>query len=428
MNIKFFGGAGEVGRSCIYLEENKKGIMMDCGIKLGEKVEYPAVDRGSMEKTKEVLITHAHLDHSGYLPHIYHKGFSPRVISTKPTRDLMGILLSDYRRIQKERNFTEKDIINLQKRTNIVEFGEENRGILGNYVLHNSGHIIGSAMIEIKKKGGIIYTGDISTRKTRILDPCTTGLTAETLIVENTYGKRTDLLPSLKVSAQKLVGSIKETVREGGFVLIPSFAVGRAQEIILILDDFIQSGALEKVPIYVDGMINKVMRVYRHNAIYANDDIKRKILMSDYDPFKSENFLKPKTKDRSDVLKEPCVIISTSGMLSGGPSVNYFEKLAGDPKNKIIFVGYQAEGTPGERILKGEKEIQMKEKRVKVNMKVDRVKISGHADFNELINFIYSVKKLKRIFLVHGESGDLKEILEKKYEVAVPKIGDEFRL
>ncbi|MFA5049588.1 MAG: MBL fold metallo-hydrolase RNA specificity domain-containing protein [Candidatus Micrarchaeia archaeon] len=426
INISFYGGVGEVGRSCYIIEHENKSIMLDCGIKLGEEVQVPEIPKEKLNSVSEIFISHAHLDHSGYLPHIFSEGHSKNIIATKPTRDMLSVLLSDYRRIQKKPKFSQKDVDMVIKKIEITEYGANKNRF--NYELYQSGHILGGAMIKLGIDNGILYTGDICTRNTRILEGCKKNISTKTLIVESTYGSKEDLIPSIKEEASKMVSLINQTLKEGGFVLIPSFAVGRAQEILLILDDYMQSGALSRVPIYVDGMINKVLRIYRHNAIYANEEIKRKILMSDYDPFHSPNFKKPKTKDRSDVLAEPCIIVTTSGMLSGGPALFYLEKLSEDPKNMLLFVGFQAEGTNGRKILGGEKEIEIDEKKIRINMKIEKLKISGHSDFNELLQFINGISGLEKVFLVHGESKDLCESLEKKYEVIAPKIGEEYKI
>ena len=422
MRVTFYGGAGEVGRSCILLEESRKKIMLDCGIKLGEKVEFPVISDDELKKINEVVVTHAHLDHSGYLPHVYSKGGKPRIYMTKPTRDLVGVLLADYLKIQKLRGktvFAQKDITNAMKGTEMLEY-KEMAGKNFSFNLHNAGHIMGSSMIHLPGKS-VLYTGDISMRKTRVLDGCERGLKAETLIMETTYGDRGDILPSAKEAGQKLVKIINETLDKGGHVLIPSFAVGRAQEVLLTLDDYMRSGALGECRIYIEGMIGKAMKIYRHNAIYANDDIKKRILMSEDDPFKSPRFNHPRTKDRSDVLKEPSIIVSTSGMLSGGPAMFYFEKFARDPKNAMIFVGYQAPGTLGRKIADGERKVKLGEKEIDIRMRIEKVRISGHADYNELLQFVKSVKGLKRIFLIHGEKPDIKDALEDKYEVILPR-------
>ena len=250
------------------------------------------------------------------------------------------------------------------------------------------------------------------------------GLRARYLIIESTYAAKKDRHPSLKEASKILVDIIKDTFARGGKVIIPTFAIGRGQEILFTLESHMRSGALGKTKIYVEGMINKALRIYRHNAYYANDDIKKRILMSEDDPFKSLFFHRPRSKDRKDVLEEPSIIVSTSGMLSGGPALFYLEKFAPDPKNKMIFVGYQARGTLGRKILEGAQTIMLNEKEIQLRLKVEKVRLSAHADFNELQQFADGIRGLKNIFLVHGEKIDLPPILEKKYNVKVPALGD----
>ncbi|MFH1221562.1 MAG: MBL fold metallo-hydrolase [Candidatus Micrarchaeota archaeon] len=423
MRLTFYGGAAEVGRSCVLLEDQRKKIMLDCGIKLGENVEFPLISDEELKQVHEMVITHAHLDHSGYLPHVYSKGARPIFYMTKPTRDLVGVLLADYYRIQKMKGrpfFSEKDVASALQATELLEYNQR-AGKHLHFELRNAGHILGSSMVYFPEKK-LLYSGDISMRKTRVLDGCERGLQAETLIMETTYGNKEDVLPSLKDSSNKLAKIINETLRRGGHVLIPSFAVGRAQEILLTLDDYMRSGAIHESKIYIEGMIGKAMKIYRHNAYYANDDIKRRILMSEEDPFKSVRFFKPKDENRSDVFAEPSIIVSTSGMLSGGPALFYLEKLAGDPRNAIVFVGFQAPGTLGSKILAGQKEINLGGKDLQLRMRVEQIKISGHADYNELLQFVKGIKDLKRIFLIHGEDSDIKDALDKKYEVITPRL------
>lgn len=427
MRLTFYGGAQEVGRACMLLEDGQKNLMLDCGIKLGEKTEYPLIHDDELKRIRNITISHAHLDHSGYLPHVYSKKANPKVFMTKPTRDLTSILLADYHRIQAmkhegKRLFGSKDVERAIQEAQIIEYLEPFRADF-KLQFHSAGHIMGSAMTAVEEGNKrILFSGDICMRKTRVLDPCERGIAAETLIVENTYGAREDIIPSYKESYQKMITIICETLDKGGHVIIPSFAVGRAQEVLLALDDYMRSGAIPPTKIFMDGMIGKAMKIYRHNAIYANDDIKRRILMSEDDPFKSPNFFHPRSKTREDVLKEPCIIVTTSGMISGGPVLFYLEKLGNDPRNAIIFVGYQAEGTTGSKILqKNEKKIRVYDREIELKLRIESVRLSGHADFNELIQYIRSIKGLKQVFLMHGEKTELKDAIEKDYSVVVPR-------
>jgi predicted metal-dependent RNase len=427
MRLTFFGGAREVGRASILLEERRRSLMFDCGIKLGEETEYPLIHDDELRRIRNITISHAHLDHSGYLPHVYAKKAKPRIFLTKPTRDLMGILLSDYLKIHKSgrgrrRLFSERDVENVMKDAQIKEYREPFRSDF-EMTFHNAGHIMGSAMTRVRADNKtIMFTGDICMRRTKVLDGCERGLSADTLIVESTYGKRGDLLPSYKESYSAMVKHINRTLDRGGHVIIPSFAVGRAQEVLLALDDYMRSGQIRGARIFIEGMITKTMKAYRHNAKYANDDIKNRILMSEDDPFNSPNFHKSRSKTREDVLKEPSIIVTTSGMLTGGPVQFYLDKLGRDPKNTMIFVGYQAVGTPGYKVINGQRRIRIRDKEIELKLEVQRVRISGHADYNELLQFIKSVKGLKQVYLMHGEKTDLKDALERHYEVTIPRL------
>jgi predicted metal-dependent RNase len=427
MRITFYGGAQEVGRASVLLDRGDRNVLLDCGIKLGEKTEYPLLHDDELRRIKNIVISHAHLDHSGYLPHVYSKKARPRIFLTKPTRDLMGVLLADYYRIHhgeksQRKLFSAKDVDGVMRDANIVEFHEPfDAGF--RTTMHSAGHIMGSAMTMVEDGGRrLLFSGDICMRKTRVLDPCERNLHIDTLIMESTYGSRTDIVPSYKESYSKMIRIINETLDKGGHVIIPSFAVGRAQEVLLALDDYMRSGAIAPTKIFIDGMIGKAMKIYRHNAIYANDDIKRRILMSEDDPFKSPNFHHPRSKARDDVLKEPCIIVTTSGMLTGGPVLFYLDKLGNDPRNTMIFAGYQAEGTPGNRVLSGSRSLRVRDREIRLGLRVESVRLTGHADFNELVQFAKSMKGLKKIFLMHGEKSDLKEVFEKDYEVVIPRV------
>ncbi len=421
MKLTFFGGVKEVGRMSCLLEYERSHMLLDCGVKLGEEVEYPLIEKDEIKKIKRIFVSHAHLDHSGYLPHFFAQGGQGKIFLTKPTRDIAAVLLADYHRLQQKQVFKLADVNKALQSTQMVELNEK----VDDFTLFNSGHILGSAMIRFDVGNGILYTGDLCFRKTRVLDGCERNLSAETLIIENTDGGKDDIIPSAKDAVQKLINLIEGTLMQGGWVLIPSFAVGRAQEVLLTLDDYMRSGGLSQTRIFVEGMINKVLRIHRHNAIYANDDIKKRILMSEEDPFKSKLFHTSRSKTREDVLKEPAIIVSTSGMLTGGPALFYLEKLAGDPKNTLIFVGYQSNGTLGRKIADGEKSVMLDGKEIEIKMRVEKVKLSAHADYNELLQFVKGIKGLKRIFLVHGEKNEIKDALENQYETIIPNLREE---
>lgn len=416
----------------------KTRILLDAGIKLGEVEEHPNIKDSELDSIDGVFISHAHLDHIGYLPHIYSSGYKGSIYATKPTMELTNVLISDYMRISNPREVTKEGLVKLSKSYKVCEFKEDVK--IKDLTLRfiPSGHIVGSSMISVTDgKSTLLYSGDLNLTKTKLLEGADTkGLNFKTLIIESTYGARKDVFPKEGVVAQHTMTSIKDTVRMGGKVIIPSFAVGRAQEILLMLDDYMNSGLLPKVPIYVDGMINKAMRIHRHNVIYCRKELQSRILMSDYDPFKSSNFIPVESKaQRSKAASEDIssIIVTTSGMLTGGPVIYYLSKLAGNPANKVILVGYQAEGTPGRALKEGVKRLRLDNGKITVDIRlvVDAQHLSAHADRPQLEMMIKKVNGLKNLFIMHGEkskSEELRADVGGKYNAVVPKNGDSYEV
>ncbi|MDE1850393.1 MAG: MBL fold metallo-hydrolase [Candidatus Micrarchaeota archaeon] len=436
MKIKFYGAAGEVGRSCILIESANTRVLLDCGIKLGKQEQYPVIEDSEFKTIDAIVLSHAHLDHCGYLPHVFSTGFNGYIYTTKPTFELVNVLLSDYLKISNPKNVTKEGFNKVNKHYKIVDYSQE-FAIKGlKFKLLPAGHVLGSSLVEVwDSKHRLIYTGDMSLKKTRLLEPAQTeNLHDDTLIIESTNAGEQDEVQDDTTTIQKLLASVKDTINRGGKVVIPSFAVGRAQEVLFILDDYMRSGVIPKVPIYIDGMIGKAMRIYRHNVIYCRKELQQRILMSEDDPFKSANFHNVMTKQmRSKIMgeHETCIIVTTSGMISGGPILKYLERLAGDAKNKLLFVGYQAEGTMGRTIVEGAREIELNGKKVQIKMSVEMHRLSGHADKEQLSRFITKIHGLKNIFIVHGEGTKgkfMQEALEKKYKVNVPVLGQEYEL
>jgi uncharacterized protein len=434
MKLSFLGCCGEVGRACFQLESGRDQLMVECGVKLGGKENYPLLSDELVRQTKNIAVTHAHLDHVGYLPFFFQRGGRARIHSTRPTRDMTQLLLADYHRIlhftRRRESFPLRDIDVVMKHMHIVDYKERHR--IGGFGLsmHNAGHILGSAMIRVQGKKTVLFSGDVNDRGTRLLDPAEKGLSAHTLVLESTYGAKKDVVPPIKVASAELARKVTQTLNKGGFVLIPSFAVGRSQEILLTLDSYMRSGAIPKAPIYVDGMILKANRIYRQNVIHARREIQMRILMSEEDPFKSPNFKEPRTKHKTEVFEEPAIIVSTSGMLSGGPILRYLKEVAGDHNSTLMLVGYQAEGTRGRMLLEGEKKMELDGEEYDIRLNVENISFSAHSDHQGLLQIAGSVKGLKRIFLVHGESEKQQELADglKKYEVIIPKNGESYGL
>ncbi len=434
MKIKFYGAASEVGRSCIFIESKEAKLLLDCGIKMAEPHEYPLIPDEVLASIDAIIISHAHLDHCGYLAHALSIGYAGPIYSTKPTYELVNILVNDYIKISNPENITKQGIAKLPKQFVLKEYHESFKIKDVEAKLLPAGHVLGSSMIEINANGKkLLYTGDANFRTTKLLDAgYSENLNENILITESTYGGDEDMFPSEKITLADMAASISNTIKNNAKVIIPSFGVGRAQEVVLILDDYMRSGLIPAVPIYMDGMVNKAMRIHRHNVIYCRDELQKRILMNDDDPFKSKNFVHVLSiKERKKVIqdKSPCIIVTTSGMLSGGPVLKYLEQLGHNETNKIIFVGYQAEGTRGRELLDGKRTILIGKKRVNITMKIEKYHLSAHADRQQLLHFISKINNLKYVFIVHGEkfkSEQLKNSISKKLNVIVPSILDEF--
>ncbi len=436
MELTFFGAAGEVGRSCIMVSSKDTKILLDAGVKIGEQTEFPKITDSEIQELDGVVISHAHLDHSGYLPHIYTVGYRGKAYATKPTIELTNVLLNDYMRLSEPKNVTKEGLARLAKNFTMMEFKREFKIKDLTITLIPAGHILGSALVKVSDgKHTLVYTGDINLSRTRLLNGADLkNLSADTLITESTYGAQKDNFRSEHEVLRDFVASIKETIKRGGKVVIPSFAVGRAQEVLFIVDDYMNSGAIPKVPIYIDGMIQKAMKIHRHNVIYCRKELQSRILMSDYDPFKSDNFTHVEKKSMRNTIStadESSIIVTTSGMISGGPIMYYLAKMAGNPLNKLILVGYQAEGTLGRQLQEGAKRVKLDGKDLNVQMDVQTYHMSAHADRKQLETIPTRINGLKNIFIVHGEhtkQESLRDAFKDRYNTIVPKPGEHFTI
>jgi hypothetical protein len=418
VRISFLGGQRQVGRSCMMLQTHNSSVLMDCGVDVANNtVPYTNAPEFNLEKIDAVCISHAHLDHCGYLPYLYASGYSGPMYCTAPTRDLMVLLCMDYIDIcQKEGRelpYNRKDVEKAVKHTITLDYGEVSDITPDvRLTLQPAGHLLGSSLVHMHVGEGlhnILYTGDLKFGRSKLFAPAWTDFKrVETLIIESTYGGANDMMPQRSESEDKLMSVINTTVAKGGKVLIPSFAVGRAQEVMAILG----SGSFQ-YPVWMEGMLWDATAIHTAYPEYLSPYIQKEIFHRGNNPFLSPIFKRVAPRERKDIIdsSDPGVIIATSGMLIGGPAVEYLKGLAHDPKNMLLFVGYQAEGTMGRRVQKGWKEIPVsseegRTKTVKMEMQVDTVHgLSGHADRKELIGFIYKLSsRPDRVITVHGDN------------------------
>ncbi|MDK2789822.1 MAG: hypothetical protein PWP15_329 [Methanothermococcus sp.] len=387
--VRFHGGCHQIGMSCVEIDTKKSKVLLDCGMNPTNN-EVPNIDPGNIDA---VIVSHAHLDHCGAIPYYNFK----KVYCTPPTADLMYTVWKDTVNLSKI--YKEEDIKRTMGIVETLDYRECKKITEDISVkFHNAGHILGSSSIYLDIDGKkVLYTGDINEIETKTLSPADTEIDEiDTLIIESTYGSPLDVKPARKVLEKQLIDEISETIENGGKVIIPVFAVGRSQEILVIINNYMRSGMLKEVPIWVDGSLIHATGIYMGYSNWLNPRIRNSI-ENRVNPF--GNLTKA---DKRAFNKEPGIIISTSGMVQGGPILQYLSLLK-NPKNKIILTGYQAEGTLGRSLEDGTSEITPFKNKIPVNGKVVKIEFSAHGDYNSLIRYLKRIPTPKKAFVMHGE-------------------------
>ncbi|MCS7097186.1 MAG: beta-CASP ribonuclease aCPSF1 [Candidatus Methanomethylicia archaeon] len=426
IRIICLGGFREVGRSAILLETSESRVLLDCGVKPGfthPLQSFPRIDvpEFSIENLDAVIISHAHLDHCGFLPYLFKYGYEGPVYCTSPTLDLMILLLVDYLQVAGKEGikppYSMQDIQELVLHTIPIEYNEvTDIAPDTRLTFYNAGHVLGSAIVHLHIGDGeynVVYTGDFKFGRTKLLEPASYIFPrVEALIIEGTYGAPTDILPQRIEAEAKIIEIIIKTINKGGKVLIPVLSVGRAQEILLLLNEAFKLNYIKPVPVYVEGMIQEATSIHMIYPSGLSKRIRDLIILENKSPFLSEYFhVLPPSVDRESIAHgEPCIIVATSGMLTGGPALSYFKLLAPDERNTIIFVSYQIPGTLGRLVLSGVKEIPIvsdygRSEIIRVNMSVYSIEgFSGHSDRRQLLGFMKRITpKPERVFVCHGE-------------------------
>jgi hypothetical protein len=447
------GGFKEVGRSSMFLQTSNDKILIDCGINPDTSepsVTYPYLSTLNipLDEIDAVILSHAHLDHSGFVPYLFAMGYTGPIYMTPPTRDLMALLCFDYIKVMKRTGetpvYTEKDVRKALAHTITRDYGEVT-DITPEIKLtfHNAGHILGSSILHLHISDGLhnlVYTGDIKFGGTRLFNAAaTTFPRIETLFIESTYGGRDDVTPTRIEAEQKLTRVIQETLDKKGKVLIPVFSVGRSQEVMLVIEEYARRNPNFKAKVYLDGMVREASAIHTVYPEYLRDNVQRTIL-SGHSPFESPIFELVKG-DRHEVAEgEPCVILAPSGMLSGGPAVSYLKMLGENPNNALVFVGYQGVNTLGRKIQRGDREVATvgddgRLESIKINMRIETCEgYSGHSDRRQLLAFVKNMRpRPSKIYTMHGEESkceDLAHTLSKimKVEARAPMNLDGIRL
>lgn len=473
MKITFLGATKMVTGSNFLVEGAGKKFLVDCGMYQGsarDEMENSEPFAYNVHDIDFVLLTHAHIDHSGRIPKLYTEGYRNPVITTKASRDLCSIMLPDSGHIQEQeiewRNrkrvregkkplpplYTAQDALDCMEIFQSVSYDEiievdENIHVRFN----DAGHMLGSAIIEIwvnedGKETKAVFTGDLGNNDIPLLSSPTMIERADYVVMESTYGGRLHMRNDDK--ANLFLDIVSETLKQGGTVVIPSFAVGRTQEILYelnnikdgpISDEFKEKyDILMKAPVYVDSPLAiSATEIFRENSDLFDEETQAFIQSGD-NPLEFNGLQFTRTADESKALnekEESAIIISASGMCEVGRIKHHLKHHLWDPKSTILFVGYQAQGTLGRRIVEGEKKVKIFGEEIAVNARIEYIEgYSGHADQEWLLNFIYSfITKPKHIFLVHGEP-EGQEILKDKIletveiPVTIPEYGQCYTL
>jgi uncharacterized protein len=434
------GGYREVGRSAHLLTTQNSKVLIDCGIDPGSDRTpfFNAPELLPLDSLDAVVVTHAHLDHCGLIPVLLKYGYKGPIYCTAPTRDLMTLMLLDAIKVvnQEARKglYDSSHVRDLVTRTVPLRWGETTDIAPDmRLTLHNAGHILGSSICHFHLGEGdhnLAYSGDIKFERSWLFNPAANRFPRlETLVLESTYGGYRDVQPSRQQATDEFSSLTTRVVGRGGKLVVPVFAVGRSQEVMLVLEERMREGKIPRVPVYLDGMIFEATAIHTAYPEFLNSQLRTQIFQQGDNPFLSDIFRRVDSGQmRAGILdgKEPCIVLATSGMMSGGPVMEYFRAWAPDEKNGLLFVGYQAEGTFGRRLQRGLSEATFLDgpRQVSVPVKLDIATIegfSGHSDRVQLMNFVASLDpRPQRIILNHGEESktiDLASSLHKRFNL-----------
>ncbi len=460
--LSFYGATGTVTGSRFLLEMDHEKLLIDCGMFQGRKENrqknWEAFPIPPSEIDR-VLLTHAHIDHSGYLPKLVHDGFQGDVTSTTATEALCKIMLKDSAHLQEEgaywankRGFskhspalplyTTKDAEDALALFKSVNYGHEiflkNPDIRVKF--KDAGHILGSSFIDIKNRRGevsrkILFSGDFGRASQKILKDPVQVFNVDYLIMESTYGNR---LHDEGDPIEDLCRVINESVERGGVLVIPAFAVGRTQTLLYIMRGLEELKKIPPLKVFIDSpMAINVTKVFEDHIPDYNLETRVEYLVGK-EVFHPTDLNVCRDRDESKAInqvKDHAVIISASGMVTGGRILHHLEKRLPDPKNTVLFIGYQAEGTRGRTIVDGKKDVKMHGQYIPVEAKIENINgFSGHGDYNEMLAWLMAFNKPpEKTFIVHGD-GEVSESFAQKirdkfgWDVVVPSTGESFEL
>jgi uncharacterized protein len=414
------GGFGEIGRSSMLLSTHESKILLDCGINVSSKdplISLPRFDITGLgvNEIDAIVLSHAHLDHTGFLPSLFKYGYRGPVYCSEPTLPLMNLLQREYIRNNNTKLYSYKDIDDVIMHTIPLSFGTvTDISPDVKLMLSNSGHILGSASIHLHIGNGdhnVVYTGDIKFGKTSSLENASWNFPrVESLIIESTYGGKEDVFPQRVEADIHLIDSINKTVGENGKVLIPVSSIGLSQELILSINMYMRTGKITETKVLVEKAISDATSIHESYPEYLSKEIKHIILRGEENPFRSKQFVTIESETLEK--EEPAIILAPSSMLICGPSVEYLGQISENPKNKLMLASFQAAGTPGKIILDGSRQVTINNRNIKINCQIDKVEgFNTHSDYNQLIAYINRLRpKLQRVLVNHGERNKIQNL------------------
>ena len=449
--VTFLGACGTVTGSCTLLELGGTRLLVDCGLYQGDEELEQRNWRPFPFRPQDidaVVLTHAHLDHTGLLPRLAAQGYGGPVYCTRPTRPLAGLVLEDAGALQEEEArfakkkgysrhadprplFTRRDALQALRLLEPLKFGDEHEigpGVTVRFV--RAGHLLGAASIEIKAKSALggrqhwLFSGDVGRYDAPILrDPEPPASVPDALVLESTYGDRNHPDDD---STRHLTEIIHRTFDRGGCVLIPAFALGRTQDLLFHLSEIALAGGVDPDVVFLDSpMAIKATEIYRQ-ATPEFDAETLALLKADANPLAADRFRRCHTVEESKALndrREPAVIVAASGMATGGRIVHHLANRLPDRRNTVVFVGYQAAGTRGRALLDGAQSISIHGRRIPVAAEIGQMQgLSAHADCNDLLRWCKALPgKPRRIFLNHGEDPARKALAAAIAEMGWPR-------
>jgi KH/beta-lactamase-domain protein len=415
------GGFAEIGRSSMLLTTYESKVLLDCGINMlgSDSLNIlPRFDIVGIEVNEidAIVLSHAHLDHTGFLPFLFKYGYRGPVYCSEPTLPLMNLLHEKYINNTRDAAFySNKDLDNVIMHTIPLAFGtvtDISPDI--KLMLSNSGHILGSALIHLHIGNGdhnIVYTGDMKFGRTYSLENSSWNFPrVETMIIESTYGSKEDVFPRREEVDVRLIDVINSTVAENGKILFAVPTVGLSQELILSINMYMKAGRITETPVLIEKIISDSMSIYEAYPEYLSKEIKHILLAGEENPFKSKQFLIVESQSFDNEM--PAIILAPSSMLTSGPSVGYLEQICNDPKNRLILSSFQAQGTPGRLIQDGSRQVTIDGKNIRIDCQVKSIEgFNTHSDYNQSIAYITRLQsKLRRVLINHGERSKVQNL------------------